>query len=61
SAIYRNGNGWIASALEFIEEWCRRHNYHNIEEFRAMMSAKDADNADSLERMQFMRYFGGWK
>jgi dihydroorotate dehydrogenase (fumarate) len=61
SAIYRNGNGWIASALEFIEAWCRRHNYHSIEEFRAMMSANDAENADSLERMQFMRYFGGWK
>ncbi len=61
SAIYRNGNGWIASALEFIEAWCRRHNYHSIEEFRAMMSANDAENADSLERIQFMRYFGGWK
>lgn len=61
SAIYREGNGWINSALAFIEEWCRRHNYQNIDDFRAMMSAKDADNADSLERMQFMRYFGGWK
>lgn len=61
SAIYREGNGWIKSALEFMKEWCRRHNYQNVDEFRAMMSAKDADNADSLERIQFMRYFGGWK
>jgi dihydroorotate dehydrogenase (fumarate) len=61
SAIYREGNGWINAALAFTEEWCRRHDYQAIDEFRAMMSAKYADNADSLERMQFMRYFGGWK
>ena len=61
SAIYREGNGWINAALAFTEEWCRRYNYQTIDEFRALMSAKDADNADSLERMQFMRYFGGWK
>jgi dihydroorotate dehydrogenase (fumarate) len=61
SAIYRNGNGWITSALEEIRAWCQQHNYHSIEQFRALMSARDAANADSLERMQFMRYFGGWK
>lgn len=61
SAIYREGNGWITSALEAVRAWCKRHNYHSVEQFRALMSAKDAANADSLERMQFMRYFGGWK
>ncbi|MBR4995881.1 MAG: dihydroorotate dehydrogenase-like protein [Alistipes sp.] len=61
SAIYREGNGWICSALDAIGQWCSRHGFFSIGEFRARMSASDADNADSLERMQFMRYFGGWR
>lgn len=61
SAIYREGESWIQSALEFINQWCHRHGYCSIDEFRASMSATDSANADSLERMQFMRYFGGWK
>lgn len=61
SAIYRDGNVWIRTALEYVEEWCRRHDFDSVEEFRGHLSVTDAERVDHLERMQFMRYFGSWK
>ncbi len=60
SAIYRNGEGWIASALQLLEQWMTGHAYHTPAEMRGEMNAHDLEYAEQLERVQFLRYFEGF-
>ena len=41
-----------------LENWMDRHNYLNIDQFRAKMSQAKNENGAHYERVQFMRYFG---
>lgn len=61
SALYTHGNGWIASALDFVSEWQTRHGFGSTEEFRGRLNARDPEHADMLERTQFLRFFGTFK
>ena len=56
SVLYEKGIGWISSALQFVDEWCSRHGFGSVSEFRGRMSAEDVASAEHLERMQFLRY-----
>lgn len=58
SAIYRHGDEWIATALDEIEAWMRRNNFDSVASFAGKLNAKDPAHADSLERTQFLKYFG---
>lgn len=57
SALYRNGSGWIASALEYLAGWMQLHNFASVAEFRGRLDAADPEHASRLERTQFLRYF----
>lgn len=57
SVIYHHGNSWIASALEEITAWQQRHGFTSPEEYRGRMNAADSDNAEQLDRVQFLKYF----
>ncbi len=58
STIYQNGAEYIQTMLKEIEEWMERHNYLNIDQFRAKLSQSKNENGAHYERVQFMRYFG---
>ncbi|MCF6240222.1 MAG: dihydroorotate dehydrogenase-like protein [Bacteroidales bacterium] len=58
STIYQNGAEYIQTMLKEIEEWMERHNYLNIDQFRAKLSQAKNENGAHYERVQFMRYFG---
>ena len=56
SALYEQGNGWVAKALENLEEWMVRHGYESVDEFRGRMNASNSNAAEQLERMQFLKF-----
>jgi dihydroorotate dehydrogenase (fumarate) len=58
STIYTNGAEYIQTMLKELEDWMDRHNYLNIDQFRAKMSQAKNENGAHYERVQFMRYFG---
>lgn len=57
SAIYRNGEEWIAPALSFVEQWLDGHGYRTLLDARGQMNTRDIENAEQLERVQFLKYF----
>ena len=61
STIYRNGTEWIAPALERIGEWQKRHGFSSPSEYCGRMNARDTENAERLERTQFLKYFEAQK
>ncbi len=59
STLYKNGSGQINSLLAGLEKWMEEKSYSSIEEFRGIMSYKQAENPAAFERIQFMKYYGG--
>lgn len=57
TAIYRHGNSWIRTALDDIAGWQRRHGFSSPKQYRGRMNAADSDNAEQLDRVQYLRYF----
>ncbi len=57
SALYRQGNDWIGSSLEYLAGWMKLHNFATIPEFGGRLNAADPAHASRLERTQFLRYF----
>lgn len=57
SVLYREGCGWIGSALKSVEEWSARHGFYSVSEFCGRMNAARSEHAERLERMQFLKYF----
>jgi dihydroorotate dehydrogenase (fumarate) len=61
SAIYQNGPGKIDEMIDFIQNWMIKMNFENLSDFRGKMSQKDSENPAAYERIQFMKYFRGYK
>ena len=59
SAIYKNGPAFIASLLKGLEEWMESQSFDRISDFRGKLSVAPDDDAAALQRIQFMKYFGG--
>ncbi len=59
STLYKNKAGHIAIMLKGLEEWMEQHSFSSIDEFRGLLSYKQAGNSAGFERTQFMKYFGG--
>ncbi len=57
SVIYKNGNKIIAEILQFIENWMKKKNFKNLEQFRGKMNYESIKNPSVYERSQFMKYF----
>ncbi len=61
STIYLNGTEQIQKMLSDIKKWMDEKGFKSIDEFRGKMSQTNIDNPAAYERVQFMKYFRGYK
>jgi dihydroorotate dehydrogenase (fumarate) len=61
STLYKNGPQQIRVMLEDIKSWMSSKNFQSIPEFRGKLSQQNIDNPAAYERIQFMKYFRGYK
>lgn len=61
SAFYNNGVGYAAVMLKELEKWMDMKNYKSIDDFKALMSQHESGNPAAFQRVQFMKYFRGYR
>jgi dihydroorotate dehydrogenase (fumarate) len=61
SALYKYGHDHIRIMLNDLEKWMGEKGYSSIDQFRGRLSQSKSDNPAALERIQFMKYFRGFK
>ncbi len=61
STIYLNGAEQIQKMLAEIKKWMDEKGFKSIDEFRGKMSQTNINNPAAYERVQFMKYFRGYK
>ena len=61
SSIYKNGSSVISDMLRDVEAWMTEKNYNNIEDFKGKISYENFNEPEAFERIQFMKYFGGFE
>ena len=61
STVYQNGVGRIAEMIAFIQSWMDKKGFENLSDFRGKMSQAGSPNPAAYERVQFMKYFKGYK
>ncbi len=61
SALYKNGPVCIHEMLGELTTWMDRKGFKSIDECRGLLSQAHADNPAVYERVQFMKYFRGYK
>ncbi len=59
STLYINGLGQIENMLYFLEEWMKRNEYKTLDEFRGLISQKNAMQPEYYERQQYIRALVG--
>lgn len=57
SAVYKHGNGFIASLLEQVELWMKEQGYYSLDEFRGKLNYNNSQTPTIYERHQFMKYY----
>ncbi len=60
STLYKNGMGQIGIMINELKDWMERKGYESIEDFRGKLSYGKLKDPALLERVQFMKYFGGY-
>jgi len=61
SSIYKNGTIQIGKMLKEVEEWMTEKGYSSIEDYRGDISYDKFNEPEAFERIQFMKYFGGFE
>jgi dihydroorotate dehydrogenase (fumarate) len=61
SALYINGPEYVGLMLKEMADWMDEKGYTCIEDFRGKLSQRMSENPASYERVQFMKYFRGYK
>ena len=61
STLYQNGLSQVEKMLEFMQTWMNSKGYNEIDDFRAKMNQKESERPAAYERVQFMKYFRGYK
>ncbi len=61
STVYLNGPEQIQKMLSDIQKWMDEKGFKNLEEFRGKMSQVNIANPAAYERVQFMKYFRGYR
>ena len=59
SAIYKNGPAYINELINGLAGWMESKSYDRISDFRGKLSAASSEDSAALQRIQFMKYFGG--
>jgi len=60
STLYKNGATKIPDILDELERWMKRKGFDSIKDFNGKLAQENLANPSVYERMQFMRYFGGY-
>jgi len=60
SAVYNHGPQYIESMLEELENWMEKKGFNSISQFKGLVNMENTDNPAIYERMQFMKFFGGY-
>lgn len=61
SALYKYGIENVKKMIGELKSWMDKHNFSSIDQFRGKMSQSKSDNPAAFERVQFMKYFRGYK
>jgi len=61
SALYQHGADYLQVMLAELETWMHKRGYHNLDEMRGMLSQARSKNPAAYERVQFMKYFRGYR
>ncbi|OYT15147.1 MAG: diguanylate cyclase [Bacteroidetes bacterium 4572_77] len=61
SSIYNNGSQVIGEMLTTLSNWMEEKNYKSLSDFKGLMSSEKFKEPQALERIQFMKYFGGFE
>ncbi len=61
SALYINGPEFVNVMLKEITNWMDEKGYAGIEDFRGKLSQGMSEHPAAYERVQFMKYFRGYK
>ena len=61
STVYINGSDQIQVMLDELESWMTDKRMENIDQFRGMLSQSKTANPAAYERVQFMKYFRGFR
>jgi len=61
SALYNHGAEYVATMVEELKTWMGKHKFNSIDQFRGKMSQSKSSDPASYERVQFMKYFRGYK
>jgi dihydroorotate dehydrogenase (fumarate) len=59
STIYKNGPGYIGELIKGLTEWMEARSFNRISDFRGKLSAASTDDSAGLNRIQYMKQFGG--
>jgi dihydroorotate dehydrogenase (fumarate) len=59
SVFYKHSFNVIPDFLIRINDWMKRHNFNNIDEFRGKLSKTNLENPAAIERVQFMKLYSG--
>ena len=61
SSIYKNGSSVISEMLRDMEAWMTEKDYQSIDDFKGNISYEKFNEPEAFERIQFMKYFGGFE
>ncbi|NPD45842.1 MULTISPECIES: dihydroorotate dehydrogenase-like protein [unclassified Lentimicrobium] len=61
STLYKHGIVQLSKMLKDIETWMTEKGYTNLDDFRGEISYEKFDEPQAFERIQFMKYFGGFE
>lgn len=59
STLYIHGLGQIETMLTFLEKWMQKSGYKTLDEFRGLISQKNAMQPEYFERQQYIRALVG--
>jgi dihydroorotate dehydrogenase (fumarate) len=60
STLYKNGPDYILDFLHGLEKWMDKKGFSSIDEIRKFGKDSMPKNPEMFERVQFMKYFGGY-
>lgn len=60
SALYKNGPTYIQDFLAALNDWMDKNSLNNMDEVKSFAKDLFPANSELFERVQFMKYFGGF-
>lgn len=61
SALYKNGIVYLEEILKGLEAWMKEKGHESLDDFRGQLNYVKSHQPEAFERIQFMKYFGGFE